>query len=57
MEFLFRGGKYLPESLLAEVFKGDGGLWPGTGRMLAKAGGLIETGTGMAGGLGTGLIG
>ena len=52
-----RGGKYLPESLLTEVFKGDGGLWPGTGRMLPKAGGLIETGTGMAGGLGTGLIG
>lgn len=49
--------RYLPESLLVEVFKGDGGLCPGTGRKLPKAGGLIGTGTGMAGGLGTGLIG
>lgn len=48
--------KYLPDSLPAEVFKGDGGLCPGRGK-LRKAGGLIGTGTGMAGGLGTGLIG
>ena len=39
-----------------EVFKGDDGLWPGTGK-LPKAGGLIGTGTGMIGGLGTGRIG
>lgn len=51
------GERDLPESLLAEVFKGDGGLWPGIGRRLAKAGGLIGSGTGIAGGLGTGLIG